>query len=52
MVLRLLRRKFEMLSPKVGARIRAASSDQLDEWSERLLDARELSDVFDAPTTH
>ncbi|MEO5376098.1 MAG: Rpn family recombination-promoting nuclease/putative transposase [Alphaproteobacteria bacterium] len=51
-VLRQLRRKFGPVSPEIEARLRAASSDQLDEWSERLLDARELSDVFDEPTTH
>jgi len=51
-VLRQLRRKFGPLSSEIEARVRGTGSDQLDEWSERLLDARELSDVFDAPTAH
>ncbi|MBF0094590.1 MAG: Rpn family recombination-promoting nuclease/putative transposase [Alphaproteobacteria bacterium] len=52
MLLRLLRRKHGTLPPGIEERVRAADSDQLDEWSERLLDARELSDVFDAPATY
>lgn len=52
MLLGLLRRKFGSLSPEIDERVRAASSDQLDEWSECLLGARELADVFDATTTH
>ncbi|MFN3076667.1 MAG: Rpn family recombination-promoting nuclease/putative transposase [Alphaproteobacteria bacterium] len=51
-VLRQLRRKHGPLSPEIEARVRAAGSDQLDVWSERLLDARELEDMFGDPTTH
>lgn len=51
-VLRQLRRKFGSLSPEIEAHFMVASNDQLDDWSERLLDARELMDVFDEPTTH
>jgi len=51
-VLRQLRRKFGTLSPEIEERVLVANSDQLDEWSERLLDARTLAKVFDPPSTH
>ncbi|MBF0093858.1 MAG: Rpn family recombination-promoting nuclease/putative transposase [Alphaproteobacteria bacterium] len=51
-VLRQLRRKHGALSPKIEAQVRAASSDQLDEWMDRLMDGNDLADVFDEPTTH
>lgn len=47
-VLRLLRRRFQELSPDIENRVRAAGGDQLDEWSERILDASTLADVFGA----
>ena len=49
MLLRQLRRRFSVLDSAVEARVRAADSDRLDQWSERILDARTLSEVFDAP---
>ena len=47
-VLRLLRRRFRELPPGIEGRVRAAGGDQLDEWSERILDARTPADVFAA----
>ncbi|MEO5376052.1 MAG: Rpn family recombination-promoting nuclease/putative transposase [Alphaproteobacteria bacterium] len=52
MLLRQFRRRFGTLPAEIEVRVRAASSDQLDEWSERFVDARTLEDVFDEPTTH
>jgi hypothetical protein len=46
MLLRLLRRRFGPLSPEVEARVRSADPDRLDRWSDSVLDARTLSDVF------
>ena len=45
MLLRLLRRRFSNLPTDIEARVRAADSDQLDGWSERFVDARELEDI-------
>lgn len=47
-LLRLLRRRFPEVPPDIEDRVRAAGSDLLDEWSERILDARTLADVFGA----
>jgi len=44
---RLLTRRFGALSADCVARIRAASSEQLERWSDRVLDARTLAEVFD-----
>lgn len=52
MLLRQLPLRCGPVSPEIGERVRKASSEQLDEWSVRLMNARELSDVFDEPTTH
>ncbi|MEO5373135.1 MAG: Rpn family recombination-promoting nuclease/putative transposase [Alphaproteobacteria bacterium] len=52
MLLRQLSRRFGALSPDVEERVWAADVAQLDEWMDRLMDARELADVLDAPTTH
>lgn len=46
MLLRLLRRRFPALTPEIEARVRGAQCAQLDDWSERLLDAAGLTDVF------
>ena len=48
-LLRLLRRRFKTLPAGIEPRIRAAGTDQLDEWTDLVLDARELADIFDAP---
>ena len=44
---RLLTRRFGVLSADCVARIQAASSGQLERWSDRVLDARTLAEVFD-----
>lgn len=45
-VLRLLRLKFGPLTPEVEERVRSADADRLLEWSERVLTAERLEDVF------
>jgi predicted transposase YdaD len=45
-VLRLLRRRFGPLAADVESRIRAGSSADVDRWTDRLLDAATLADVF------
>ncbi|CAK0768435.1 transposase [uncultured Gammaproteobacteria bacterium] len=51
-LLRLLRRRFKTLPADIEERVRAASSDQLDEWTDRFVDACELADVFGTDSTH
>lgn len=46
MLLRLLRLKLGPLSPEVKARVRSADEDLLAKWSERVLAAERLEDVF------
>ena len=43
---RLLAKRFGPLDDDLRARLQAASSEQLETWAERLLDAANLSDVF------
>ena len=43
---RLLAKRFGPLDDDIRARLKAASSEQLETWAERLLDAANLSDVF------
>jgi hypothetical protein len=45
-VLRLLTARFGPLPPDMAARVRSASSDALDHWALRILDARSLAEVF------
>jgi len=45
-VLRLLRLKFGPLTPETEERVRSADADRLLEWSERVLSAERLEDVF------
>ncbi len=45
-VLRLLRLKFGPLTPETEERVRSADADRLLEWSERVLTAERLQDVF------
>ncbi len=45
-LLRLLERRFGPLPASVARRVSKASSDELMEWSERVLDAQRLDDVF------
>lgn len=51
-LLRQMTRRFKTLPPGVEERVRAASSDQLDEWLDRFVDARELEDVFGSDPKH
>ncbi|QVL46972.1 MAG: DUF4351 domain-containing protein [Thiocapsa sp.] len=44
---RLLTKRFGPLSPEIQARLTQATSDQLERWGERLLDADSLEGVFD-----
>jgi hypothetical protein len=46
MLLGLLRRRFPGLPGEVEARVRAADSNQLDQWSERILDASDIEGIF------
>jgi type VI protein secretion system component VasK len=43
-----LHRRFGELSPDVADRIQSATSEELDEWLDRVFDAAAISDVFDA----
>jgi len=45
-LLRLLRLKFGSPAPEVEERVRSAEADRLLEWSERVLTAEYLQDVF------
>ena len=45
-LLRLLRFKFGPLAPEVEDRVHSADADRLLEWSERVLTAEQLQDVF------
>ena len=51
LLLRLLRRRFSNLSADIERLVWEADSDQLDEWSERIVDAENLHDVFQTETT-
>jgi hypothetical protein len=43
-----LQRRFGELSPDVADRIQSATSEELDEWLDRVFDGAAISDVFDA----
>lgn len=45
-VLRLLSLKLGPLAPEIEARVRSADADRLLEWSDRILTAESLEDVF------
>jgi predicted transposase YdaD len=45
-LLRLLRRKFGPVDPGIEERLRSADADRLLEWSERVLSAERVEDVF------
>ena len=45
---RLLQRRFGALSPETTERLSEASSVDLENWAENILDARTLDDVFDS----
>ena len=46
-LLRQLRRKFHDLPSDVIERMQTATIDQLDDWSDRILDAKTLDEVFE-----
>ena len=52
MLLRQIRRRYKALPPGIEDRVRAAGSDQLDEWSERLIDGKSLAEIFGPDHTH
>jgi hypothetical protein len=47
LVARLLTKRFGPLAPEIQARLAQATSDQLERWGERLLDAESPEGVFD-----
>ena len=51
-LLRQLGRRWGVVSPEIENRVQAAESSQLDEWLDRLMDARTLAEVFEPPSTH
>ena len=50
MLERLLERRFGPLSAETHARLEKATSDQLAQWADNLLDAATLDDVFQVGT--
>lgn len=52
MLLRQLRRRFGALPEEIESRVRSAGVDALDAWSDRILDASSLDDVFDPDRAH
>ena len=49
---RQLRRRFNTLPSNVEGRIESANRGQLDEWLDRILDARTLADIFGHDLPH
>jgi flagellar biosynthesis/type III secretory pathway protein FliH len=49
LVLRLLARRFGALPEAVTARVMDAGLEELERWSDRILDAASLDEVFAAP---
>ena len=45
-LLRLLTRRFGAPAAAVAERIRSATGDELDRWTDRILDARSLDELF------
>ncbi|CAK0742770.1 hypothetical protein WCLP8_1370003 [uncultured Gammaproteobacteria bacterium] len=52
MLLRQLHRRFKTLPSGFEDRIRAASADQLDAWSERFADGLSLTEIFGLDLPH
>jgi len=52
LLLRLMTRRFGPVAPDIEARIHAADAALLDNWGDRILDARSLADVFGADPRH
>ena len=51
-LIRLLRRRDKALPSAIESRVRAASIDQLDEWSERFADGKSVAEIFDVEQMH
>jgi len=51
-LLRLLRRRFKSLPADVEERVRTAGTGPLDDWTDRILEAQTLDDVFGAKPRH
>ena len=51
-LLRQLCRRDKTLPAGLEDRIRAASSDELDEWTDRLVDGKPLTEIFGPDHTH
>ena len=52
MLLRQLHRRFPSLPSEVEGRVSSASSGQLDDWSERLVDGKPLTEIFGPDHAH
>ncbi len=52
MLLLLLRRRFSALPTGIEDLIRIASIEQLNDWSERLIDGKSLAEIFNAEQAH
>ncbi|MBF0561424.1 MAG: Rpn family recombination-promoting nuclease/putative transposase [Alphaproteobacteria bacterium] len=52
MLLRQLPMRFGSVPPEIEERVRTATSDQLNEWSVRMMTAHSLADVFGPDTRH
>jgi hypothetical protein len=46
-LLRQLRKRFGELPDSVGARLKSGTREQLELWTERLLEIRSLNDLFE-----
>ena len=44
---RLLQRRFGLLSPEIAERLRQAFATYLETWTDNVLDAETIDDVFD-----
>ena len=49
---RQLRRRFSAIPSRVDDRIQSASIEELDEWIDRILDAKTLEDIFGPDLEH
>ena len=52
MFLRQLRRRFDKLPAGIEGSVLAANSNQLEEWNDRLVDGKSLSEIFGPDHTH
>ena len=52
MLLRQFRRRDKTMPSVIEDRVRAAGTDQLDEWNERFADGKTLAEIFDTEQLH